>query len=222
MRTESFAMETTIVTSEDGAHTFEIKRTWENGEKGKAIVTELYPTLDLEHKENFDLSTMHLINHVKELGWSEVRIINLFSKVFTYKPSSQRLAIDIENQAYIEEILEEAEIKEYDIVICWGSTLQQNKATQEMKKEILTMIESKGLAKQTKEITVDTFITSQGLSPHPLYLGLRHAKERWLLQEFDITAELKKLTKDEKSKNSKKKTERKKKQVTEQEVTADE
>ena len=89
-------------------------------------------------------------------------------------------------------------------------------------KEILTMIESKGLAKQTKEITVDTFITSQGLSPHPLYLGLRHAKERWLLQEFDITAELKKLTKDEKSKNSKKKTERKKKQVTEQEVTADE
>lgn len=91
-----------------------------------------------------------------------------------------------------------------------------------MKKEILTMIESKGLAKQTKEITVDTFITSQGLSPHPLYLGLRHAKERWLLQEFDITAELKKLTKDEKSKNSKKKTERKKKQVTEQEVTADE
>lgn len=54
-------------------------------------------------------------------SWGEVRIINLYSIVFSSRPSVKDLKSDIENTAYIRAIFEEQEVKEYDIVIAWGS-----------------------------------------------------------------------------------------------------
>ena len=85
MVTERFQMEVTAVGSDDGTHTYEIQRKWR--EKGKnSLVVELYPTLTASRCGSMDVSTMHLINHVQELGWGEVRIVNLYSKVFSEKP----------------------------------------------------------------------------------------------------------------------------------------
>lgn len=60
---------------------------------------------------------MHLINHVNDFGWKEMRIVNLYANVITKKPSVSELQ---ENSlAYIEEILEEEDIKTYEICSIW-------------------------------------------------------------------------------------------------------
>lgn len=116
MVTERFQMDVTAVGSDDGTHTYEIQRKWE--EKGKkSLVVELYPTLTASKCGSMDVSTMHLMNHVQELGWGEVRIVNLYSKVFSEKPKVNELEEDSSNLSYIEEILEEPDIGEYDIII---------------------------------------------------------------------------------------------------------
>lgn len=204
MVTETFCMNVSAVGSEDGINTYEIRRRW--AEKGKkALVIELYPTLTADKCANMDVSTMHLMNHVQELGWSEVRIVNLYSRVFSEKPTVSQLSADDNNLSYIEEILEEQDIGEYDIVIAWGNTLISHRQTIQAKTDLLTMIKHKGLAKQVKCIVTDG-LKADGV--HPLYLGLRYSKDIWRLQPFPlekILAELESTEKKASTGNSKKK-----------------
>ena len=96
---EKFTL-TTIVTGNDtGENTFEISRTW-NEEKQKALLIALYPTIDVYHTNSLDLSSMYLLNHATEMNLGSIRILNLYSKVQTGKPSASKLTEDIENLAY--------------------------------------------------------------------------------------------------------------------------
>lgn len=194
MVTERFQMEVTAVGSDDGTHTYEIQRKWR--EKGKkSLVVELYPTLTASRCGSMDVSTMHLINHVQELGWGEVRIVNLYSKVFSEKPKVSELAEDSSNLSYIEEILEEPDIKEYDIIIAWGNTLTTHTQTIHAKADLLAMMKGKGLVKQVKCIVTDNLKT-EGV--HPLYLGLRHSKDVWKLNPYPLEKALQDLKGGEK------------------------
>ena len=67
----------------NGDRTYEIKI---EGYKGdKAILIGLYPTIDGDNITKIDSTQLHLINHMKEMGLSEVRIMNLYSEVFERK-----------------------------------------------------------------------------------------------------------------------------------------
>ena len=194
MFTETFRMDISAVGSDDGINTYEIRRKW--AEKGKkALVIELYPTLTADQCGNMDVSTMHLMNHVQELGWGEVRIVNLYSKVFSEKPTVSQLSEDDNNLSYIEEILEEQDIGGYDIVIAWGNTLISHRQTIQAKTDLLTMIKDKGLAKQVKCIVTNN-LKADGV--HPLYLGLRYSKDIWSLQPFPLEKVLNELESTEK------------------------
>ena len=194
MVTETFCMNISAVGSDDGRSTYEIHRKW--AEKGKkALVIELYPTLTADKCGSMDVSTMHLMNHVQELGWSEVRIVNLYSRVFSEKPTVSRLSADDNNLSYIEEILEEQDIGGYDIVIAWGNTLISHRQTIQAKTDLLNMIKEKGLAEQVKCIVTDN-LKADGV--HLLYLGLRHSKDVWRLQPFPLEKVLDELESMEK------------------------
>lgn len=194
MVTETFCMNISAVGSDDGRSTYEIHRKW--ADKGKkALVIELYPTLTADKCGSMDVSTMHLMNHVQELGWSEVRIVNLYSRVFSEKPTVSRLSADDNNLSYIEEILEEQDIGGYDIVIAWGNTLISHRQTIQAKTDLLNMIKEKGLAEQVKCIVTDN-LKADGV--HPLYLGLRHSKDIWSLQPFPLEKVLDELESMEK------------------------
>lgn len=194
MVTETFCMNISAVGSDDGRSTYEIHGKW--AEKGKkALVIELYPTLTADKCGSMDVSTMHLMNHVQELGWSEVRIVNLYSRVFSEKPTVSRLSADDNNLSYIEEILEEQDIGGYDIVIAWGNTLISHRQTIQAKTDLLNMIKEKGLAEQVKCIVTDN-LKADGV--HPLYLGLRHSKDVWSLQPFPLEKVLDELESMEK------------------------
>lgn len=186
MLERSGTIRTTITASEDGTHTFEVRKTIEGMEGRTAIVIELYPTLTAEKIYSMDISTMHLVNHMQEIGWKEVRILNLFSKVCDRKPLASNLIFDSKNLVYFEELLETEETADYDIVIAWGSTLDNNKVAKEMKIEFLKLLKEKGLEGQVKQFSVDDLQTRQQGCPHPLFLGLRHARETWHLENFPL------------------------------------
>lgn len=184
-------LQTEVVGSEDGKYTYEVRRSWGNG--GKALVIELYPAVSAKKSGCWDLSAMHLINHADELGWGEVRIINLYSKVFSSKPSVKELKSDVENTAYIRAIFEEEAVKDYDIVIAWGSSLETHLGTIHAKAELLDMLKEKGLENQVKHIITDRLDTNGQRGTHPLYLGLRYAKETWKLQPYPLEKALEEL-----------------------------
>lgn len=204
MVTEMFCMNVRAVGSDDGMNTYEIHRKW--AEKGKkSLVIELYPTLTADKCGNMDVSTMHLLNHVQEIGWGEMRIVNLYSKVFSEKPTVKQLTDNENNLSYIEEILEEKDIKDYDIVIAWGNTLVSHINTIHAKIDLLTMMKNKGLAKQIKCIITEN-MKAEGV--HPLYLGLRYSKDIWKLKQFPLEKVLSELEGGEKkasTENDKKK-----------------
>lgn len=192
MITEKFAMQTELVASEDGLHTYEVRRSWsDKGKKG--LVLELYPTLSMGRCGELDLSTMHLLNHTKDFGWALVRIVNLYSLVCTGKPKVSELSYDEKNIAYIEEILESKDIADYDIVIATGNTLGTHIKTLEAKIDILSMLREKGLKEQAKYITADSADKEKWIGVHPLFLGLHYGRDIWRLETFPLEDELKAL-----------------------------
>lgn len=189
MVTETFYMNIEAVGTDDNSHTYEIRRKW--GDKGKkSLVIELYPTLTVEKCGNMDVSTMHLMNHAQELGWSEMRIVNLYSRVFSEKPTVKQLTDNDNNLSYIEEILEGKDIKDYDIVIAWGNTLSSHTKTIHAKIDLLSIMKEKGLAKQIKCIITDN-LDINGV--HPLYLGLRYSCDKWKLKPYPLEKILEEL-----------------------------
>ncbi len=207
MVTEKFVMQTELVASEDGLHTYEVRRSWsDKGKKG--VVLELYPTLSTERCGELDLSTMHLLNHTKDFGWASVRIVNLYSVVCNGKPKVSELSYDEKNIAYIEEILESKDITDYDIVIATGNSLGTHTKTIEAKIDILSMLREKGLEQQVKYIVVGSADKEKWIGVHPLFLGLHYGKDVWRLETFPLHDELKKLEESIKPKEIEKKAEK--------------
>lgn len=190
MVNKKLCMDISAVGTDDGSSTYEIRRKW--GEAGKkALVIELYPTISVENCGMMDVSTMHLLNHVQDFNWNELRIVNLYATVIAQKPSVSQLKES--SLAYIEEILEEEDISAYDIVIAWGNSLSTHQGTINAKVDLLSMLEEKGLSKNVKCIFVEGMNTKTNFGVHPLYLGLHYSKEKWKLIEYPLKENLAEL-----------------------------
>ena len=195
MITENFNMQIMAVGSEDGKNTYEIRRKW-NDKGKKSLVICLYPTISVDNLCKSDISTMHLLNHANDdFGWGEMIIVNLYSTVFDEKPLVSQLGEDSSNIAYIEDILEREDIKEYDIVIAWGSSLSTHKRTINLKIDLISMLLDKGLADNVKCITTENLDTRSEHGTHPLYLGLHFARDKWELNTFPLKNALNELEK---------------------------
>ena len=183
---ENISMQITVVGSEDGKETYEVRRTW-NFEGKKALVLELYPTISVQNPMVLDISTLHLLNHASELGWGEIRVVNLYPYVFEKKPGVNELHESVENIEYIRDILTGKDIEEYDVVIAYGSSLASHACTQHIKRNILLMLKEYKLETQVKHIVTDTIDTEKQCGTHPLYLGLRHSSDVWKLESFPLS-----------------------------------
>ena len=213
MLKNTMTMDVAVIGTDDGKNTFEIQRKWKDNGK-KAIVIGMYPTITAEKCEMLDVSNMHLLNHVNDFGWGELRMLNLYATVVNGKPSVSQLK---ENSlAYIEEILEEKDINTYDIVIAWGNSLSTHQNTIKAKIDLLSILLKKKL--NVKCITVDGLSVNASYGIHPLYLGLHYSKSKWKLIDYpvkDVLGELEKNVKSEKTveKKIEKKVEKKVKTV---------
>ena len=175
-----------------GNHTYEIKKTI-NGFKGdKAILIGLYPTVDGDNITKIDSTQLHLINHMKELGLNEVRIMNLYSEVFDRKPTTSQLTYDKDNFEYITQAVNTA--GEYKLIIAYGSSHSSNKTTNTLKKNLLEAISNSKSKDKVYQISSE-YIDTIGSDPtHVLYLGLRHGDEQWNLVPLDVNDEILKIS----------------------------
>lgn len=199
---------TEIVSSDDKKHTYSIKKTMEGAEGKDGIILQINPTISADELHHIDSTTLHIMNHLSEMGLRSVQMVNLFSKVCKGKMSTKSLEMDIENIKYIESLMKSRTFKDKVFIVAWGSSMEHSRACNQSKQEVIRMFRKhckNGTIWQINTTRLDTF---QYSAVHALFLGIRHKNEKWSLMPFDDTEILKqieelkpKLIKTEEKKN---------------------
>lgn len=184
MKTTTGEIVTKIVSDNDGQNTFEVMRELKGVDGEKAIVVQLFPTLSEEDVEKLDITTFHLINKMRELGLSQVRVINLFSQVCkSERLSTRNLPIDTENIKYIENIMQEDDFKEYKFVVAWGSSMSSCHSANECKQLLVDMFFKYNPKGKIYKLYCEGIPTDATEPPHVLFMGIRHKNSVWRLVE---------------------------------------
>lgn len=175
---------TTIISSEDGRNTYEIRKEM-IGEDGKeAVVIMLYPGTSYRDILKCDSTSQAIINHCEELGISRLRMVNLFSKVCSSRMSTRNIEIDTDNIAYIEGIMKEENAKSYDWIIAWGSSMSASAVANQSKYQILLKLQKHLPSVKTKQFTVADIDILNEKGVHPLYLGIHYKNQVWELEDY--------------------------------------
>ena len=180
--TTTSAVRTTIVTSEDGSHTYAITKAFEGAKGDRAVIVLLYPTRTAENFTSDDTTLNHLLSHMRDMSLKELTVINLFSKVVKAKLSAKGLTVDEDNLAFIEnEIMSKKDFKDMRFIAAWGSSMETCKACQDMKTSLVKLFR-KYAPKGTVYQLATTSLPDE-CCPHPLWLGIRCKFEKWYLTE---------------------------------------
>lgn len=187
LKTIKATVETEVIASDDGLHTYEVikKLVGIGGECGYLI--SLYPTRNENNIFSNDNTLNHIVSHMQELGFNELHMINLFSKVISAKISSRGLTVDEENMSYIESLMKNKTFKNSKFIIAWGNSMVSSQAVKLSKVKIFELFKSNYPKSKVYQLTtIDRKLDSE-VAPHPLYLGIRANNSVWGLQEFKIT-----------------------------------
>lgn len=191
--TKTGTMTTSIVGS-DG-RVYEIIRDCSDGnctDEETAVIITLYPTTD--DVGQLDLSTLHILNHMKELGIKKIIFLYLFSKVCSARLSTRGLVEDEDNLAMVEQVLNE--YSKARVIIGWGTSMSRSVAAVTSKKKVISFLEQRE-DKRLWQLGCDGLDSSENF--HPLFLGIRQGKNcKWRLQPYDIPGELKPTEEGEK------------------------
>ena len=120
-----------------------------------------------------------------DFGFSEIKIINLFSKVVSARPSARGLTIDNENMNFIENsILSDKDLKNQKFIVAWGNSMESSAAVTESKKQIIEAY----LKRLPKSKIYQIVCPERGIvdgASHPLFLGIRAKTAKWRLMEYN-------------------------------------
>ena len=165
----SQTIKTTIVGTERS--TFEIIKEYaeEKAVVGdEVVIIQLYPTVGIEDVGATDSTTLHLQNKMKQLGWTKVHMVNLFSQIARRKPLAGDLkAVDKENMAYVKNVISDVG-KRGKIVVAWGNSHSTNLIVNESKKELLEFLVSSQL-ENVYQLVADSMET-EAEGTHILFL----------------------------------------------------
>lgn len=191
MNTEKIkaVIETEIVCSPDGKHTYEVIKRLEGIEGEKGCLISLYPTRDKNNIFASDSTLNHLVSHMQEMGLCELRIINLFSMVVDGKLSAKGLQVDVDNLQYIESIMSDKSFESYKFIIAWGNSMATSFACQRTKAEVLNIFKRHNPKAKAFHITTSNDTINVDFA-HPLFLGIRANSDKWKLKETHITSEM--------------------------------
>lgn len=189
-------LEKTGVFDEELKNRYELHLTY-NGVKGKRVlVICMNPASD--NVQVFDSTTNYLLNNFGLMGYSDITVWNLFSRICTkLKPSE--ITDNNRNMEYLKELLQSS----YDaIVISWGCTFIGNKKVEAAKKEVLELLQP--FEKQVYEIVDKEGRYSKLSYIHVLFAGQRFSGA-WDLRQV-------KFPEQERGKKAIRKTEKKEKE----------
>ena len=176
-------VETEIITSDDGLHTYELIKRLVGCEGECGYLISLYPTRTAENIFSNDSTLNHLVSHMQELGFNELHIVNLFSKAVA---SQRGLTVDEENMQYIEKLMSGKEFADSKFVVAWGNSMQNSQAVSDSKVRIFNMFLKHCSKCKLYQITTMDRNIEPTPAPHPLFLGIRASSSVWGLQEFKI------------------------------------
>lgn len=179
-----YNIESTIIGEADGSKTYEVRKKYDF-EGRTAVIISLYPTVSLLSPYTMDKSTLFLLNHARELGYSCIRVLNIFPNVFKSKPMTKQLRQCDENIAYIKSVLNDEKDSGADIIIAWGTSLRTNETSNDIKGEIVDMIIELGLEKSLKRLTGSGLEDEHTCTPHMLWLGL-HCNGMWYAEKLAV------------------------------------
>lgn len=186
MKTINAKIETELIVSDDDLHTYEIikRLVGVKGECGYLI--SLYPTRNKDNIFSNDSTMNHIASHMEELGFNELHIINLFSKVVQGKMSARGLQVDSENMKYIDRLMADKKFQDSKLVIAWGNSMLTSQAVIDSKSEIFTMFKKYCPKSKLYQLSPIGRQVDSTIAPHPLYLGIRADDATWGLQEFKL------------------------------------
>lgn len=185
MKKINTSIETELICSDDGKNTYCITKRLNGVEGETGIIVMLFPTRNEKNLNADDSTINHLVAHMSDFGFSEIKIINLFSKVISARPSSRGLVIDSENMNFIENsILSHKDLKNQKFIVAWGNSMESSKAVTESKKQIIEAY----LKRLTKGKIYQIVCPERGIvdgASHPLFLGIRAKTAKWRLMEYN-------------------------------------
>jgi len=182
-----YSISTEVIGTTDGRYTYEVRKRFIGTDVNKtAVVILLYPTVSLLSPYVCDSSTTYLLNRaVKELGYSDLRIVNIFDKVCKGKPSAKQLTESDENIEYLKQVFMEEKDKDTDIIVAWGSTLKQNEITKQVKVSVLKLLKVIIAENRIRQFAAGDLDTESLLTPHVLWMGL-HCTEAWYTEPISV------------------------------------
>lgn len=188
----SQTIKTTVIGTE--RNTFEIIKEYaeESTVSGDEVaIVQLYPTVGIADVGMTDSTTLHLQNKMKQLGWTKVHLLNLFSQIARRKPLAGDLkSVDKENMAYVKNVLSDVG-KRGKIIVAWGNSHSTNLVVNESKKELLEFLISSQAGKAFQLVADD--MMTEGEGTHILFLGLRYADDEWQVTDYPTKAQLEKI-----------------------------
>ena len=116
MKTINTCIETELVCSDNGKNTYCITKRLKGVEGDTGIIVMLFPTRNAENLNSDDSTINHIIAHMGDFGFNEIKIINLFSRVISARPFVKGLVADTENMKFIEDnILDDKNITDNNV-----------------------------------------------------------------------------------------------------------
>lgn len=189
MKEKTTIIRTTIVSSDDNQHTYEIRKELLNQDnqpiKGDdAVLIGMYPTVTTENGYKLDTTTLHILSKMEELELRTVRIVNLFSKVCKARLSAKGLEVDKANFEYIENIMKEKSFPSYKVIVAWGNSMMTCKACNHSKTLFAKLFSQYNKEGHLYQITAPRMDNERRETPHVLYMGIRHKSEPWDLIKY--------------------------------------
>ena len=188
METIKATVETEIITSKDNKNTYEVIKRLVDIEGECGYLISLYPTRNKFNIFSNDSTLNHIVSHMGELGFNELHMINLFSKVVSSKISSRGLIVDEDNMKYIEKLMGNKKFRDSKFIIAWGNSMMNSQAVKLSKANIFTLYKKNCPKKSVYQLTTVGRAIDNDVAPHPLYLGIRANNIQWGLKEFKITS----------------------------------
>lgn len=183
--THNSCIETEIICSPDNKNTYCITKRLKGVEGETGIIVMLFPTRNADNMTADDSSLNHIMSHLSDFGFNEVKIINLFSKVVNARISARGLEVDSENMKFIDDvILADKDLNKRKFIVAWGNSMETSKAVNESKKKVIEMYLDKLPKGKIYQIVCPERDITDGAC-HPLFLGIRAKTSKWRLMEFN-------------------------------------
>ena len=183
--THNSCIETEIICSPDNKNTYCITKRLKGVEGETGIIVMLFPTRNADNMNADDSTLNHIVAHLGDFGFDEVKIINLFSKVVNARISARGLEVDSENMKFINDvILADKDLNKQRFIVAWGNSMETSKAVNDSKRQIIEMFLNKLPKGKIYQIVCPEREITDGAC-HPLFLGIRAKTSKWRLMEFN-------------------------------------